>query len=96
LAIEWVEGAFKLVMVTIVVLISTLNDWYQDRHFRTLQNRLRAQSGRSVLVIRNGRNAPVPVPQLVVGDVCMIGSGMSALKNSFVCINFSRFLFLLV
>ncbi|XP_074023582.1 plasma membrane calcium-transporting ATPase 3-like, partial [Numenius arquata] len=69
----WIEGAAILLSVACVVLVTAFNDWSKERQFRGLQSRIEQEQ--RVAVVRRGRQAQVPVADLVVGDVVQVKYG---------------------
>jgi len=70
--IEWVSGAAILIAISIIVLVSTINDWEKWRQFRMLNQK---QLERDVRVIRSGYASLLPRDEVVVGDVVRLESG---------------------
>lgn len=56
-----------------VVLVTAFNDWSKERQFRGLQSRIEQEQ--RFTVVRHGRQAQVPVAELVVGDVAQVKYG---------------------
>ena len=69
----WIEGAAILLSVACVVLVTAFNDWSKERQFRGLQSRIEQEQ--RFAVVRHGRQAQVPVAELVVGDVAQVKYG---------------------
>ncbi|XP_054664607.1 plasma membrane calcium-transporting ATPase 3 isoform X7 [Grus americana] len=69
----WIEGAAILLSVACVVLVTAFNDWSKERQFRGLQSRIEQEQ--RFTVVRHGRQAQVPVAELVVGDVAQVKYG---------------------
>ncbi|XP_076861469.1 plasma membrane calcium-transporting ATPase 1 isoform X2 [Brachyhypopomus gauderio] len=69
----WIEGAAILLSVVCVVLVTAFNDWSKEKQFRGLQSRIEQEQ--KFTVVRNGQVVPVPVAEIVVGDVAQIKYG---------------------
>jgi P-type Ca2+ transporter type 2C len=70
--IEWVEGVAIIVAITIVVIVSALNDWQKERQFRRLNQK---KEDRSVKVVRSGKPVRISVHDILVGDVMILEQG---------------------
>ncbi|CAF3983316.1 unnamed protein product, partial [Rotaria sp. Silwood2] len=71
--LEWIEGVAILVAVLVVVFVTAFNDWRKERQFRGLQSKIEKDQRASV--VRNNHIQPIPVTELVVGDLCFIKYG---------------------
>eukprot|EP00662_Eupelagonemidae_sp_cell21_P047162 gene47162-12387_t len=68
----WVEGAFIIIAVFLVVLVTTINDYLKELKFQALDA---VSNKEPYAVLRDGARAEVDVSELVVGDVVEFGSG---------------------
>jgi len=62
-----------LIAVVLVVFVTAINDWTKERQFRGLQKKLETDAKFSVL--RDGDISPLPVADLVVGDIAKFSYG---------------------
>ncbi|TRY66349.1 hypothetical protein DNTS_024338, partial [Danionella cerebrum] len=69
----WIEGAAILLSVICVVLVTAFNDWSKEKQFRGLQSRIEQEQ--KFTVVRGGQVIPIPVAEIVVGDVAQIKYG---------------------
>ncbi|XP_059367112.1 plasma membrane calcium-transporting ATPase 1a isoform X3 [Carassius carassius] len=69
----WIEGAAILLSVVCVVLVTAFNDWSKEKQFRGLQSRIEQEQ--KFTVVRGGQVIPIPVAEIVVGDVAQIKYG---------------------
>mmetsp|Transcript_18500 Transcript_18500/g.32066 ORF Transcript_18500/g.32066 Transcript_18500/m.32066 type:complete len:1142 (+) Transcript_18500:48-3473(+) len=70
----WIEGTAILMSVTIVVMVSAVNDYNKAKKFEEMSAE---QSKKDVEVMRNGVKTSVDISELVVGDVMFVAAGMS-------------------
>ncbi|KAJ3334383.1 hypothetical protein HDU76_000076 [Blyttiomyces sp. JEL0837] len=70
--IHWIEGFAILVAVAIVVLVSSINDFQKEAHFRKLNAK---KEDRQVKGLRNGKTQLISVYDVVVGDVLLLEPG---------------------
>ena len=68
----WLDGVAILVAITIVVLVTSINNYSKEKKFRKLNEE--AQE-RSISVIRDGEEHNISVFDLVVGDIAKVGAG---------------------
>eukprot|EP01134_Creolimax_fragrantissima_P007702 CFRG7702T1 len=68
----WIEGASILAAVTIVVMVTAVNDYQKDKQFRQLND---VKDNIEVNVVRNGRTRQINVHDVVVGDVLYLSQG---------------------
>ncbi|XP_051976611.1 plasma membrane calcium-transporting ATPase 1-like isoform X2 [Xyrauchen texanus] len=69
----WIEGAAILLSVVCVVLVTAFNDWSKEKQFRGLQSRIEQEQ--KFTVVRGGQVIPIPVAEIVVGDVAQVKYG---------------------
>uniref|UniRef100_A0A671KTM6 Calcium-transporting ATPase n=1 Tax=Sinocyclocheilus anshuiensis TaxID=1608454 RepID=A0A671KTM6_9TELE len=69
----WIEGAAILLSVICVVLVTAFNDWSKEKQFRGLQSRIEQEQ--KFMVVRGGQVLPIPVAEIVVGDIAQIKYG---------------------
>ncbi|RXN17732.1 plasma membrane calcium-transporting ATPase 1 isoform X1 [Labeo rohita] len=69
----WIEGAAILLSVICVVLVTAFNDWSKEKQFRGLQSRIEQEQ--KFTVVRGGQVIPIPVAEIVVGDIAQIKYG---------------------
>ncbi|XP_051974622.1 plasma membrane calcium-transporting ATPase 1-like isoform X1 [Xyrauchen texanus] len=69
----WIEGAAILLSVVCVVLVTAFNDWSKEKQFRGLQSRIEQEQ--KFTVVRGGKVIPIPVAEIVVGDIAQIKYG---------------------
>jgi P-type Ca2+ transporter type 2C len=70
--IQWVEGVSIIIAITIIVLVSTINDWAKSREFKKLNER---QLERETKVIRFGVSTLLSGSDILVGDVVLLEPG---------------------
>ncbi|KAL1460917.1 hypothetical protein WDU94_012853 [Cyamophila willieti] len=70
---EWVEGVGILVSVTVVVLVTALNNYTKEKQFRGLQKKIEKEH--KVAVIRQNQLTEITIGELVVGDIYQIKYG---------------------
>ncbi|KAK2951142.1 ion-transporting P-type ATPase [Blattamonas nauphoetae] len=68
----WVDGLAILVTVAAVIIVTTINNWSQDKQFRALN---KEQQNRSCSVLRDGQFVTIGSNDLVVGDVVRVDAG---------------------
>lgn len=68
-----IEGIAIIISISIIVLVSAVNDYNKERQFRGLQAQLEKES--KVNVLRDKNIMDMSVPSLVVGDICMLKIG---------------------
>jgi P-type E1-E2 ATPase len=71
--IEWIEGIAIIIVLFVVILVSTFNDWTKEREFRDLQ--LKMEADQKYNVIRESIIQEIAIKDIVVGDICEIKSG---------------------
>uniref|UniRef100_A0A8C1M9Z6 Calcium-transporting ATPase n=1 Tax=Cyprinus carpio TaxID=7962 RepID=A0A8C1M9Z6_CYPCA len=69
----WIEGAAILLSVVCVVLVTAFNDWSKEKQFRGLQSRIEQEQ--KFTVVRGGQVIPIPVAEIVTGDIAQIKYG---------------------
>uniref|UniRef100_A0A672KG65 Calcium-transporting ATPase n=1 Tax=Sinocyclocheilus grahami TaxID=75366 RepID=A0A672KG65_SINGR len=69
----WIEGAAILLSVACVVLVTAFNDWSKEKQFRGLQSRIEQEQ--KFMMVRGGQVIPIPVAEIVVGDIAQIKYG---------------------
>ncbi|KAL9082020.1 MAG: hypothetical protein Q9159_006791 [Coniocarpon cinnabarinum] len=69
---EWIEGVAIIVAVTIVVLVTALNDFQREKQFKALNKR---KDDFAVKVKRSAEVLEIPVHDILVGDVLLIEQG---------------------
>ena len=69
----WIEGAAILAAVLVVVNVTAFNDWSKERQFRGLQARI--ENEQRINVLRSGEPLPIPLAEIVVGDICHVKYG---------------------
>ncbi|KAJ3334389.1 hypothetical protein HDU76_000085 [Blyttiomyces sp. JEL0837] len=69
---HWIEGFAILVAVTVVVLVSSINDFQKEAQFRKLNAK---KEDRKVKAIRDGKTQLVSIYAVVVGDVLLLEPG---------------------
>jgi Ca2+ transporting ATPase len=69
----WIEGFAIIVSVIIVVSATTINDYNKEKKFQQL-----TEMGEKVDIVvrRDGRDVTVDISDLVVGDMCLLTSGL--------------------
>ena len=72
-ATGWTEGTAILVSVTVVVLITAVNDYKKAKKFEAMSAE---HQKKQVDVVRDGERVAVDVSELVVGDVLWVRAGM--------------------
>jgi len=71
--VEWIEGAAIIIAVVVVVFVTAFNDWTKERQFRGLQSKI--EHDQTFIVIRAGKQAPLAIREIVVGDICVVKYG---------------------
>ncbi|MCJ1400999.1 plasma membrane calcium [Xylographa trunciseda] len=71
-SVDWVEGLAILVAVTLVVLVTGLNDYQREKQFVILNAK---KEDRAINVARSGRTTQVSVFDVMVGDVIHLEAG---------------------
>ncbi|XP_046983094.1 plasma membrane calcium-transporting ATPase 2-like [Schistocerca americana] len=69
----WIEGLAILLSVTVVVLVTAVNDYTKEKQFRSLQKKIEIEHRYTVL--RAGNIHLIPVRDIVVGDICQVKYG---------------------
>jgi len=69
----WMEGCSILVAVVLVAIVTTINNYSQEKQFRGLEASSRAEE--TALVRRTGHEIRLPVNEIVVGDVVILRAG---------------------
>lgn len=70
----WIEGFAILLAVFIVVMVQAVNDLKKEKQFQKLNEE--AENGKSVSVLRDGKENFLPISEVVTGDIVKIRSGM--------------------
>ncbi|KAI9486555.1 MAG: PMCA-type calcium-translocating P-type ATPase [Benjaminiella poitrasii] len=70
--VKWVEGVAIIVAVVLVVVVSSVNDYQKEKQFRTLNAK---KEDREVYAIRSGKQMPISVYDVQVGDVLRLEPG---------------------
>ena len=73
-SLDWVEGLAIEIAVSIVVLVTGLNDYRREKQFVALNAK---KEDRQVKAIRSGRSVQISVFDVMVGDVLHMESGDS-------------------
>eukprot|EP00756_Hemistasia_phaeocysticola_P037603 Hpha_TRINITY_DN16706_c1_g20::TRINITY_DN16706_c1_g20_i1::g.78788::m.78788/K05850/ATP2B; Ca2+ transporting ATPase, plasma membrane len=68
----WIDGGMILVAVTLVIGVTTVNDYLKEKKFQALDE---ATSKQAFKVIRDGHLVEVDVADIVAGDVVEYGEG---------------------
>lgn len=68
----WLEGVAILMAITIVVLVTSINNYLKEKQFQKLNEE--AQE-RGITVIRDGKEKNISVFELLVGDIAKVGGG---------------------
>uniref|UniRef100_A0A8C2Q0K0 Calcium-transporting ATPase n=1 Tax=Cyprinus carpio TaxID=7962 RepID=A0A8C2Q0K0_CYPCA len=76
----WIEGAAILLSVVCVVLVTAFNDWSKEKQFRGLQSRIEQEQ--KFTVVRGGQVIPIPVAEIVTGDIAQIKYGTHVMEGS--------------
>ena len=71
-SVDWAEGVAIIVVILIVVIVGSLNDWEKERQFRALDEK---KEDRLIKVIRNGGVQQIHTHEVVVGDVVLLEPG---------------------
>ena len=69
----WMEGCGILGTVVVIILSSALSDFFRDREFCNMQNRI--ENSRTCTVIRSGKEMTICSKHLKVGDLCLLKVG---------------------
>ncbi|CAG7817501.1 unnamed protein product [Allacma fusca] len=69
----WIDSVAIYASVTVVVLVTAINDWTKERQFRGLQSKIEGEH--NFAVIRNGQSVDINVAEIVVGDICQVKYG---------------------
>jgi len=69
----WIEAIGILIAVIIVVLVTASVNWSKDAQFRGLQDKIVEQF--TTTVVRSGQYLELPVDEIVVGDIVIVGYG---------------------
>ena len=69
----WIDGTFIIVAVTIVVLVTTINDYLKELKFKALND---LTSKVPLTVLRDGNKKVIDVAELVVGDIVEFSGGL--------------------
>ncbi|XP_037950108.1 plasma membrane calcium-transporting ATPase 3-like [Teleopsis dalmanni] len=70
---EWIESLAIFFSVFIVVLITALNDYFKEKQFRSLQDRIKGEQ--TFMILRNAVVSAIPNDQIVVGDIAYVKYG---------------------
>ncbi|OQV19584.1 Plasma membrane calcium-transporting ATPase 3 [Hypsibius exemplaris] len=70
---EWIEAAAIGIAVTLVVLVTAVNDYGKEKQFQALQDRVRKEQ--KVTVLRTGKQQVITTDDLVVGDIFSLKYG---------------------
>lgn len=68
----WLEGVAILIAISIVVLVTSINNYVKELKFRKLSEE---SQERNITVIRDSKEKVISVFDLVVGDIAKIGIG---------------------
>eukprot|EP01060_Flectonema_neradi_P013610 TRINITY_DN2034_c2_g1_i1.p1 TRINITY_DN2034_c2_g1~~TRINITY_DN2034_c2_g1_i1.p1 ORF type:complete len:1142 (+),score=272.42 TRINITY_DN2034_c2_g1_i1:43-3426(+) len=69
----WIDGTFIIVAVSIVVLVTTINDYLKELKFKALND---LTSKVAVTVLRDGDKKVIDISELVVGDIVEFAGGL--------------------
>ncbi|KAL3470851.1 hypothetical protein BJX99DRAFT_263871 [Aspergillus californicus] len=72
--VDWVEGVAIVVAISIVTLVTALNDWQKERQFAKLNKR---NNDREVIAVRSGKVVMISIFDITVGDVLHLEPGDS-------------------
>ena len=71
----WIEGFAILLAVTIVVIVTVVNDMKKEKEFQKLNNE--AEAGKRITVVRDGKEMDdIKLSDVLVGDIVHLKSGM--------------------
>ncbi|KAJ1509181.1 hypothetical protein HMI54_014971 [Coelomomyces lativittatus] len=68
----WVEGVATMIVVILVVLLNSSNDYKKEKQFHALY---KLKEARDVAVVREGKKKVISIYDLVVGDILMLQPG---------------------
>lgn len=69
---SWIDGAAILLAISVVTMVQAVVDFSQAREFRRLESQ---KEDVLVSVIRDGTRSQISIFDVVVGDVCVCGTG---------------------
>jgi Ca2+ transporting ATPase len=69
---DWVESASILGAVTLVVLVTAINNWQKEQQFKSLQ---KIQEESTVRAVRAGKEVQLDTSKVLVGDVLLLERG---------------------
>ncbi|KAL2827072.1 hypothetical protein BDW59DRAFT_60195 [Aspergillus cavernicola] len=72
--VDWIEGVAIVVAISIVTLVTALNDWQKERQFAKLNKR---NNDREVKAVRSGKVVMLSIFDITVGDVLHLEPGDS-------------------
>lgn len=72
--INWAECGGIILAIIISTLVSTLSERGSEKAFEKLKN---SSTNATCLVIRNGKETVLPISDIVVGDIILLGAGES-------------------
>ena len=70
----WMEGCGIIGTVVVIILSSALSDFFRDREFYKMQNRI--ENSRTCTVIRSGKEVNLCCKDIKVGDLCVLKVGV--------------------
>jgi magnesium-transporting ATPase (P-type) len=71
---SWIEGFAIVVAIFISAMVSSINDYQKEKQFQELNNK--ADSRKTISVIRNGQSLVIHQSLVLVGDIVEIVEGM--------------------
>ncbi|KAL9972964.1 hypothetical protein ACROYT_G019365 [Oculina patagonica] len=69
----WMEGCGIIGTVVVIILSSALSDFFRDREFYKMQNRI--ENSRTCTVVRSGKEVTLCCKDIKVGDLCVLKVG---------------------
>lgn len=69
---DWVESASILGAVTLVVLVTAVNNWQKEQQFKSLQ---KIQEESTVRAVRGGKEVQLDTSKVLVGDILLLERG---------------------
>ena len=69
----WYEGTAIILAIVVIVAITVVNDYMQDKQFREL---FKKSERKIVKVFRNGNLKEIDAEQLLVGDIVNVETGL--------------------
>ena len=67
-----IEGTSIIVAILIITVVTVSQDYAKEKQF---QKMMETDDIKNARIIRNGKNMTVDTTELVVGDICVIGTG---------------------